>query len=116
MLRFRLRMKFAPEIFDEAVAVLRSLLGPVRAEPGCAATRLLREFDGDCVVTWVEEWRSKANFELHIRAATFNRILAVMELAVMAPEVEIDDVASRRGFDLVEEMLSRGRPQAQADA
>ena len=105
MLRFQLRMVFSVKFRHEAVSVLRSLLGPVRAEPGCSATRLLRDVDADGALTWVEEWRSTADFERHFRAPTFRSLLAVMDLAVARPEVEIDEVASRRGFDFVEENL-----------
>jgi quinol monooxygenase YgiN len=100
-------MEFASETCDEAAAVLRSLVGPVRAEPGCGATRLLRSAGNDHGLTWVEEWRTVDDFERHLRAAVFRRILAVIELAAVPPVVEIDDVASRRGFELVEEILSR---------
>jgi quinol monooxygenase YgiN len=108
-------MEFAPESRDEAVSVLRSLLGPVRAEPGCCATRLLKDVDVDNALTWVEEWRSGDDFERHFRAATFRSILAVMELASARPEVQIDEVASRRGFEFVEENLGRTELHSQAD-
>jgi quinol monooxygenase YgiN len=98
-------MEFAPQSCHEAAAVLRSLLGPVRAEPGCSATRLQRDAEDGCGLTWVEEWRTIEGFEQHLRSSAFRRILAVIELAAGPPEVEIDDVASRRGFELVEEIL-----------
>jgi quinol monooxygenase YgiN len=108
-------MVFSASPCDEALSVLRALLGPVRAEPGCSATRLLRDVDADGALTWVEEWRSAADFERHFRAPTFRSILAVMDLAVARPEVEIDEVASRRGFDFVEENLGLSGLQARGD-
>jgi len=91
-------MTFSPQTFDEAAATLRSLVGPVRAEPGCRATRLMS-------VTWVEEWRDLDAFERHLQGPAFRQIVAVIELAAGPPAVEIDDVSSRRGFELVEEIL-----------
>ena len=105
MLSFRLHMEFAPQACDEAAAVLRSLVGPVRSEAGCSATRLLRDTEDSCELAWVEEWRSVEDFEQHLRGTAFRRILAVIELADRPPVVEIDDVTSRRGFELVEEIL-----------
>ena len=105
MLTFRLHMEFTPQTCDEAAAVLRSLVGPVRSETGCNATRLLRDTEDGCKLTWVEEWRSVEDFERHLRETVFRRILAVIELAAAPPVVEIDDVTSRRGFELVEEIL-----------
>jgi len=109
MLRIRLHMEFAAQPYEEAVAVLRSLIGPVRSVPGCSATRLLRDAEENCALTWVEEWRSVEYFEHHLQSPAFRKILAVMELAVVVPTVEIDNVSSRRGFDLVEEILNRSK-------
>ena len=111
MLRLRLHMEFASGSVDEAAGVLRSLAGPVRSEPGCTATQLVRDADSLCTLTWVEEWRSVEAFQRHLRAMAFRRILSVMELAVREPEVEIDHVSSRRGFEFVEEILGKERTQ-----
>jgi len=100
-------MEFSPQAWDEAARVLRSLVGPVRAEPGCSATRLLRGMDDRYTLTWIEEWRCADDFERHLRSMAFRRMIAVMELAAGEPVVEIDDVSSRRGFDLVAEILGR---------
>jgi len=105
MLTFKLHMEFTPQTCDEAAGVLRSLVGPVRAEAGCSATRLMKDTEDGCGLTWAEEWRGVEDFEHHLRGAAFRRILAVIELADRPPVVEIDDVASRRGFELVEEIL-----------
>ncbi len=106
MLRFRLHMKFAPQACDEVISVLRSLVGPVRSEQGCIATRIQRDTteQGNEII-WVEEWRSIEDFERHLRADVFRQILAVIEMAAEQPVIEIDDVSSRRGFELVEEIL-----------
>jgi len=62
--------------------------------------------DGSGVVTWTEEWCGWDSFERHLDATTFRRIVAVMELAVRAPTVEIDDVNKRHGFEVVEKIFS----------
>ena len=111
MLTFRLHMEFTPHTFEEAAAVLRSLVGPVRSEPGCSATRLLKDTEDGSRLTWVEEWRAVEDFERHLRAAAFRQILAVIELASGPPQVEVDDVNSRRGFEIIEEILARPKTQ-----
>ena len=111
MLKLTLRLDIEPRSFDEAAQVLRSLVGTVRAEPGCCATRLLQGLDAAASVTFVEEWRSRDDLQRHLRSPAFRKVLAVMELAARAPNVEIDDVSSRRGFDLVEELLGHNRPE-----
>jgi hypothetical protein len=62
-------------------------------------------------MTWVEEWRSVDEFEQHLRTPAFRQILAVIDMASGPPEVAIDEVASRRGFELVEEILGAGPKQ-----
>ena len=115
MLKFRLRMNFEPRAHEEASTVLRSLVGPVRAEPGCCATGLLTDAEDDLALTWVEEWRSAGDFEQHLLTPAFRKILAVMDLASVAPVVEVDDVSARRGFEMVEEILRRIRSGSSAD-
>ncbi len=105
MLSLRLHLEFAAKNCDEAAATLRSLVGPVRSEAGCTATRLLASPEEGCKLSWMEEWRDVEAFENHLRGPSFRTILAVIELAAAPPVVEIDDIASRRGFELVEELL-----------
>lgn len=105
MLALRLHVVFTPKTIAEASSVLRSLIGPVRAEPGCRATRLLTDTGREGELIWVEEWVGIDDFEQHLRSQAFRQILAVIELADAPPEIEIDDVNSRRGFELIEELL-----------
>ena len=107
MLSFRLHLEFTRQNCDEAARALRSLVGPVRSEHGCTATRLLKVPDDPCQLTWVEDWQSVEDFERHLRQETFRGDLAVIELAARQPTVEIDDVTARRGFELVEEILGQ---------
>jgi len=100
-------MKLSPTTAAEAVQVLRSLIGPVRAEPGCSATRLLRDLDDGDAVTFEEEWQDRNSLVGHLRTAAFRRILAVMDLAARAPEVQIDEICSSHGFEFIEEALGR---------
>jgi len=116
VLKLRLRLDIEPRSLDEVTQALRSLVGPVRAEPGCCATSLLRDLDDPGAVTFVEEWRSREDLQRHLGSPAFRKILAVMELAARAPTVEIDEVSSRRGFDLVEELLGHGRPEPEGGA
>jgi quinol monooxygenase YgiN len=107
MLRFRVQMTFAPRAADEAVRTLRALVGPVRAEPGCSAARLFRDSSDGDVVVWVEEWGGDADFERHLRSAAGRRIVALVKLSAGEPIVEVDEVVSRRGDDLIAEVLER---------
>jgi quinol monooxygenase YgiN len=106
VLTVRIRVAPTRQDYQEACRTLRSLLGPIRAQPGCRATRLLRDLDDDGSLTFVEEWRERADLEEHLRSAAFRKVVAVLEQGSEAPEVEIDEIVSRSGVELVESILT----------
>lgn len=99
------RMVFSVSSREEALRVLRGLVGPVRSHPGCLATRLMQDVDDERVLTWVDQWRRREDHERHVRSDAFRRLLAVMDLAAEPPTFEVDDVSRRRGFEVVEELF-----------
>jgi quinol monooxygenase YgiN len=98
-------MVLLPPAREDALQVLRSLLGPVRSHPGCLATRLMRDEQDEGVLTWVEHWQTREDHERHIRSDAFRRLLAVMDLAAEPPVLEVDDVRRRQGFEVVAQVL-----------
>ena len=112
MLRFRLKLDFDQRGLNEATQTLRALVGPVRAEPGCTATRLMTDINDGYALTWEEEWRGWEDFSRHLQAASFRRIVAVMELAAKEPRVDIDEVVNRHGFEVVEEVFDQATQES----
>jgi quinol monooxygenase YgiN len=104
MVSSTLRMVFVSPAREEALQVLRSLLGPVRSHPGCLATRLMRDDQDERILTWVEHWHSREDHERHVRSDAFRRLLAVMDLAAEPPLLEVDEVERRQGFEIVEQL------------
>jgi quinol monooxygenase YgiN len=98
-------MLFTDTHREEALRVLRGLLGPVRSHPGCLATRLTQDVGDQRILTWVDHWRRREDHERHVRSDAFRRLLAVMDLAAEPPTFEVGEVRHRRGFELVEELL-----------
>lgn len=109
MLTLRLRVVLERSQYEEACRTLRSVLGPIRAQPGCSRTSLLRELDDDCSLTFLEEWRDLADLEAHLHSPAFRKVLAVLEEATVMPEVELDSVSNRSGLELVESILAQNR-------
>jgi len=112
MIRFHVQLEFGPQACGEAVRVLRSLAGPIRAEPGCTGTRLTLDLLDGRFVSFGEEWRDMEELRRHLHGPNFRKLLAVIDLASSAPVVEVDEILRRRGFDLVEEILGRPSPAA----
>jgi quinol monooxygenase YgiN len=78
---------------------LRSVLDPTRAAPGCLEARLYYGTDKNRAVLLVEEWKSRADFELSLYPAKINAIVAAIELSSQAPVVRVDTVDRREGMD-----------------
>jgi quinol monooxygenase YgiN len=106
-------MRFDAGLRAEAIQVLRTLVGPVRSQPGCTHTLLMLDVQDEAVITWVSRWQDRSSLERHLRSTHFRRILAVMELAAERPEVEFDCGGELLGFDLVHEVIGGAdRPRA----
>jgi quinol monooxygenase YgiN len=90
----------------EALDVLKSIQGPVLAEPGCVAFDIYEEQSADRAIVLVERWETRAALEAHLRSDAYRRVLAAIELSGAQPGVRFDYVSSSEGFELVER--SRG--------
>jgi quinol monooxygenase YgiN len=87
---------------QDIVAVFSSLLGPVRAEPGCRSSELYQQVDDGNVLHYVEEWETAEQLERHMRSARYERLLAIMEASAERPVLRYDHVTGTRGLDYLE--------------
>ncbi|MBK5098449.1 MAG: antibiotic biosynthesis monooxygenase [Gemmatimonadetes bacterium] len=97
----------------DVMEILRSVQGPVLAEPGCTACHIYEEPGPDQAVVLVERWESEAALEEHIRSEAYRRILGAIELSASPPEVSFDHVSVSEGMERIEQ--SRGMGSAFAD-
>jgi quinol monooxygenase YgiN len=88
--------------------VLRSIQGPVLAQPGCKAYHIYNEQGQEPAVVLVERWESKSALEAHIRSEIYRRILGAIELAGGPPEMSFEVVSGREGMELVERLRRMG--------
>jgi quinol monooxygenase YgiN len=86
---------------------LRSLLSPTRVEPGCERCRLFEDIEEAGAFTLVEEWATAADFERRLRSEAYRRLLQLMELSVVPPEVRFEAVSYTRGMEAI--YAARGR-------
>lgn len=105
-----LRIPLAPNRHSEVLEVLRSVQGPVLAQPGCKAYHIYEEQGPEPAVVLFERWESKALLEAHIRSETYRRILCAIELAGGPPEVSFEVVSTREGMELVERLRKIDHP------
>jgi quinol monooxygenase YgiN len=101
-----LRIPLSPARRAEVIQILRSLQGPMSAQPGCAGCHIYEEEDPEPAVVLVERWESEEALEEHIRSEAYRRILGAVELSGSPPEVCFDFVSSSKGMELIERLRS----------
>ena len=106
MVIMTLRLTVPPEKTVEAIEIIKSMTGPISAEPDCKQVSLYSDINNDDALMLVEEWGSQKALQEHIRSDDFRIVLEVMELSVRAPEICFNTISERAGFDLVERMRS----------
>jgi quinol monooxygenase YgiN len=89
------------------IEVLRSVQGPVRAQPGCIACDIYDEQGPDSAVVFIERWDGEAALEAHLRSEFYRRVLAAVELSGGPPDVRFEHVSASQGIELVERLRSR---------
>ena len=95
-----------PDRRADVLEVLRSVQGPVRAQPGCAACEIYDEQGPDAAVVFVERWESQAALEVHLRSETYRRILGAVELSGRRPDIRFEHVLASEGIEVIERSRS----------
>ncbi len=103
-----LRIPLTPDLRSAVLEVLRSIQGPVQAQPGCAGCHIYEEREPDLAVVLVERWETEAALESHIRSDAYRRILSAIELAGGPPEVRFEHVSGKAGMELIERLRNAG--------
>jgi quinol monooxygenase YgiN len=98
------QIKVASTHRAEILELIRPIIGPTEAQPGCLLCRLYCEMDDDDALVLLQEWRSQQDLDKFICSRDFKRILAAMDLASQPPEFSINEVSSRDGMELVEKL------------
>jgi quinol monooxygenase YgiN len=99
-----LRIPLSPDRRSDVLEVLRSIEGPVMAQPGCAGFHIYEEQSPECALVLVERWQSEAALEEHIRSEAYRRILGAIELSGGPPDVRFERISGSEGFELIERL------------
>jgi quinol monooxygenase YgiN len=90
--------------------VLRSIQGPVRAQPGCVACDIYDEQGPEPAIVLLERWDSDEALESHLRSDLYRRVLAAVELSGSQPDIRFEHVSSSEGIELVERLRGPAVP------
>lgn len=86
----------------EAMDVLLSVKGPALADPGCLSSCIYEEYGEADSLLYIEQWRSMADLERHLRSSSYSSVLEVMELSSRLPELTFYETGKSWNFELVE--------------
>jgi quinol monooxygenase YgiN len=82
--------------------ILRSIQGPVRALPGCAACDIYEEQGAQAAVVLVERWESDDTLQAHLASDLYRSILGAIELSGDRPEIRFEHVSASEGMEVIE--------------
>jgi quinol monooxygenase YgiN len=85
----------------EVFQTLASLTPMIRREEGCLLCEFYQETEDDTAFTILEEWRSREEFDGHLRSKVFGILLGLTPLLKRSMGVSICTIASREGMEAV---------------
>jgi len=105
MMVLTIRMKVRPGSRDELLEVVRRMLEPTRVEQGCLGFHFYQDVEDRNAFTFLEEWESTDDLEGYMRTESFRELLAVMDLLIEPPRLNIHTVSHTAGIEFVEAVL-----------
>lgn len=99
----------------ETLDILLTVKGPILAEPGCLACCIYEEHDEEQGLLYVEQWRSQAELERHIKSSNYAKILEALELSSSLPEISFYESKETQGLELIERIRRSDSPVFSAD-
>ena len=102
MIHVSLAIVVHPQRAAEMTQALRSLMLPLQGEPGFISCRLYSQVDDHEALCYVEEWQTAQDLDHQIRSIHYTRLLALMEEAVLPPDLRISWVTDVKGIEYLE--------------
>jgi quinol monooxygenase YgiN len=99
-----LHLVVTPEKRDDAIRILRTLIGPTQVQPGCLSCCVCQGIDEPRALTMMQEWTSQSELERHIRSDDYRKLLAVMDMASEPPIVEFHTIARTSGMETIQDV------------
>ena len=84
--------------------LLESLKGPVAATTDCLGCTVAVETGEGSTFSYLEQWRSRAALERHMRSSLYGRLLEALECSRIPPEIKFYEAIGVGGLDLVEKV------------
>lgn len=107
-----LRLTTSAKNKGEIIGILRGLIEPTRVETGCVSCGLYNDLHDENEIIWVEEWRTQADLDRHLRSPQYRRILAVFDMSSGQPDIRFSTVVEVKGMLAIEAARGAGNFEA----
>ena len=101
MIQTTIRMIFEAGKKDEAIAALLATVGQIRAEEGCLRSAVRSDAEDAQVVVYEELWRGKEAWAHHQRSEGYHKVLAVLGMASVPPDIQSATITASSGLELI---------------
>ena len=95
------RVRLPLRMQEEALEMLGSVREQVRFEPGCISSRLYRDVSDGRILMLEDVWQSREEMEHYLQSDVYRRVLLVVEMAEMQPEIHFDTVVRSDGMETI---------------
>ena len=99
MIHVSLKVVLPAKRRPEALRIIRSLLGPVSAAPGCLNCGFYTDAQDENVLCYVEDWETEKDLQRHIRSDDYRKFLALIDLSSEPPDLKFHKVAQTFGIE-----------------
>ncbi len=108
MVELILRIKPRPKGIPAMVQALATAMFQARLEAGCVDCQLYADTGNPSALRYMEQWATREDMDAQIRSPRFSTLLAIMETAPEAPDLEIRTVSEQRGLEYVRTIRLKG--------
>ena len=95
------KLKTAPERKKDLFEALQFIQRQVQLKQECMSCRIFKAIDDQTVFLYIEQWKTRDAMEYHIKSSLYSKVLAIMELATIPPEISFHHIKSSESIDLI---------------
>jgi len=99
MIHASLKVVIPAEKREEALRLVRSLLGPTSAAPGCVNCGFYTDPRNENNLCYVEVWQTEEDLQRHIRSEDYRKFLTLIDLSSEPPDLKFERVSETFGLD-----------------
>jgi quinol monooxygenase YgiN len=102
-----IKMSVPDEKRVEVLQTIKTLLAPIRNEPGCKGCYFCVDAEDEHIIIFRQEWQTNEDLAAHLKSEHFSILLGAMKLLSIEPEIRFDTIASTAGAEAITRARTR---------